>query len=79
MATYTYWLQQNYIREWIHGQGLKKTLDGLEKFLKVYLINLISQRGLTPLRKIGYPKKLDTRVYVLFLLVNLQSLPFATY
>src|SRR5271155_2843949 len=28
------WLQQDYIREWIHGQGLKNTLEGLEKFLQ---------------------------------------------
>lgn len=26
------WLQQDYIREWIHGQGLQNTLTGLEKF-----------------------------------------------
>ena len=28
------WLQQDYIREWIHGQGLQNTLDGLEKFFQ---------------------------------------------
>src|SRR5690242_2968571 len=28
------WLQQNYIREWIHGQGLQNTLSGLDKFFK---------------------------------------------
>ena len=28
------WLQQDYIREWIHGQGLQNTLAGLEKFLQ---------------------------------------------
>lgn len=28
------WLGQNYIGEWIHGQGLRNTLDGLEKFLQ---------------------------------------------
>jgi RimJ/RimL family protein N-acetyltransferase len=28
------WLQQDYIREWIHGQGLKNTLSGLEKFFQ---------------------------------------------
>jgi RimJ/RimL family protein N-acetyltransferase len=26
------WLQQDYISEWIHGQGLQNTLSGLEKF-----------------------------------------------
>lgn len=26
------WLQQDYIREWIHGEGLQNTLAGLEKF-----------------------------------------------
>lgn len=26
------WLQQDYISEWIHGQGLQNTLTGLEKF-----------------------------------------------
>lgn len=28
------WLQQDYIREWIHGQGLKNTLTGLDKFFQ---------------------------------------------
>jgi GNAT superfamily N-acetyltransferase len=28
------WLQQDYIGEWIHGQGLQNTLVGLEKFLQ---------------------------------------------
>jgi len=28
------WLQQDYIREWIHGQGLQNTLTGLEKFFQ---------------------------------------------
>lgn len=28
------WLQQDYIREWIHGQGLQNTLVGLEKFFQ---------------------------------------------
>ena len=28
------WLTQDYIREWIHGQGLQNTLNGLEKFFK---------------------------------------------
>jgi RimJ/RimL family protein N-acetyltransferase len=28
------WLQQDYIREWIHGQGLQNTLSGLEKFFQ---------------------------------------------
>lgn len=28
------WLQQDYISEWIHGQGLHNTLSGLEKFLQ---------------------------------------------
>ncbi|TAK77030.1 MAG: GNAT family N-acetyltransferase [Gammaproteobacteria bacterium] len=28
------WLQQDYIREWIHGQGLQNTLLGLEKFFQ---------------------------------------------
>ncbi len=28
------WLQQNYIREWIHGQGLQNTLMGLEQFFQ---------------------------------------------
>jgi RimJ/RimL family protein N-acetyltransferase len=26
------WLQQDYIAQWIHGQGLQNTLNGLEKF-----------------------------------------------
>lgn len=26
------WLKQDYIQQWIHGQGLKNTLNGLEKF-----------------------------------------------
>lgn len=26
------WLRQDYISEWIHGQGLQNTLTGLEKF-----------------------------------------------
>lgn len=26
------WMQQNYIREWIHGQGLINLINGLEKF-----------------------------------------------
>ncbi len=29
-----HWLQQDYIREWIHGQGLQNTLTGLEKFFQ---------------------------------------------
>ena len=28
------WLQQDYIREWMHGQGLQNTLAGLEKFIQ---------------------------------------------
>jgi hypothetical protein len=28
------WVQQPHIQEWMHGIGLKNTLDGLEKFLK---------------------------------------------
>lgn len=28
------WLQQDYISKWIHGQGLRNTLDGLEKFIQ---------------------------------------------
>jgi RimJ/RimL family protein N-acetyltransferase len=28
------WLQQEYINEWIHGQGLQNTLSGLEKFFQ---------------------------------------------
>lgn len=28
------WLQQDYIREWVHGQGLKNVLEGLEKFFQ---------------------------------------------
>ncbi len=28
------WLQQDYIREWIHGQGAQNTLNGLEKFFQ---------------------------------------------
>lgn len=28
------WLRQDYIREWIHGQGLQNTLVGLEKFFQ---------------------------------------------
>ena len=27
------WLQQDYIKEWIHGQGLQNTLLGLTKFI----------------------------------------------
>lgn len=26
------WLQQGYIREWVHGQGFKNLINGLEKF-----------------------------------------------
>lgn len=26
------WLKQDYIQQWIHGQGLQNTLNGLEKF-----------------------------------------------
>ncbi len=29
-----FWLQQDYIREWIHGKGLQNTLIGLEKFFQ---------------------------------------------
>jgi len=28
------WLRQDYIHEWIHGQGLQNTLSGLEKFFQ---------------------------------------------
>jgi RimJ/RimL family protein N-acetyltransferase len=28
------WVQQPHIQEWMHGVGLKNTLEGLEKFLK---------------------------------------------
>lgn len=28
------WLRQDYISEWIHGQGLQNTLTGLEKFFQ---------------------------------------------
>lgn len=27
-----HWLQQDYIHEWVHGQGLKNLINGLEKF-----------------------------------------------
>jgi hypothetical protein len=30
------WLQQDYIREWIHGVGLQNTLSGLTKFIPHY-------------------------------------------
>lgn len=30
------WLQQDYIKEWIHGQGLQNTLTGLTKFIQLY-------------------------------------------
>ena len=30
------WLQQDYIREWIHGVGLQSTLSGLTKFIPHY-------------------------------------------
>jgi RimJ/RimL family protein N-acetyltransferase len=30
------WLQQDYIREWIHGAGLQNTLTGLAKFIQYY-------------------------------------------
>lgn len=30
------WLQQDYIREWIHGPGLQSTLSGLSKFISHY-------------------------------------------
>jgi 8-oxo-dGTP pyrophosphatase MutT (NUDIX family) len=29
-----YWLDQKYIKEWIHGDGLQSTLNGLEKFFQ---------------------------------------------
>ncbi len=29
-----HWLEQDYIREWVHGQGLKNLLTGLEKFFR---------------------------------------------
>lgn len=28
------WLSQNHIKEWLHGEGLKNTLEDLDKFLK---------------------------------------------
>lgn len=28
------WLKQDYVSEWIHGQGLQNTLTGLEKFFQ---------------------------------------------
>lgn len=28
------WLQQDHIKEWIHGTGLQNTLNGLEKFFR---------------------------------------------
>jgi Acetyltransferase (GNAT) domain len=28
------WLQQDHIKEWIHGKGLQNTLNGLEKFFR---------------------------------------------
>ena len=30
------WLRQDYISEWIHGQGLQNTLNGLEKFFQYH-------------------------------------------
>jgi ribosomal protein S18 acetylase RimI-like enzyme len=30
------WLQQDYIREWVHGQGLKNLLVGLKKFIQYH-------------------------------------------
>ena len=28
------WLQQDYVSQWIHGQGLQNTLNGLERFFQ---------------------------------------------
>lgn len=28
------WLDQKYIKEWIHGEGLQNTINGLEKFFQ---------------------------------------------
>lgn len=33
------WLSQDYIQEWIHGQGLQNTLSGLEKFFQFHAKN----------------------------------------
>jgi len=30
------WLKQDYIKEWIHGEGLNNTLSGLSKFIEHY-------------------------------------------
>lgn len=31
------WLQKKYISEWIQGQGLQNTLNGLEKFFQYHV------------------------------------------
>ncbi len=49
------WLKQDYISEWIHGQGLQNTLSGLEKFFQYQIENknLDRQSEITP-HWIGY-------------------------
>ncbi|EKD72657.1 MAG: aminoglycoside N(6')acetyltransferase [uncultured bacterium] len=41
------WLKQDYISKWIHGQGLKNTLSGLEKFTQYHAPDKEHDRELT--------------------------------
>lgn len=61
------WLAQDYIAEWVHGQGLKNLLNGLDKFIEYQTHNpshkpdmLLTQHWL------GY----DNKVPVVYLLTN---------
>ncbi len=44
-----HWLEQNHLKEWIHGIGLQSTLNGLEKFF---------QKASTTTYWIGYKNKI---------------------
>lgn len=63
------WLQQDYIRKWIHGQGLQNTLSGLETFFRYQSENkeLDRQSNITE-HWIGYD---DNKPFVYLLTSNI--------
>lgn len=63
------WLQQDYIREWIHGQGLQNTLSGLDQFFQYQLEAKEIDRNTTMTQHwIGYD---DDKPFVYLLTSNI--------
>ncbi len=62
------WLKQDYIREWIHGQGLQNTLIGLETFFQHQAQgNALNHNSVITQHWIGYD---DNKPFVYLLTSN---------